>query len=164
MIVIVMGVAGSGKTTVGKLLARRLGWCFYEGDGFHPVANIEKMSAGVPLTDGDRWPWLESIKKELDRCSEQGTHAVVACSALRDRYRSYLAADISDLRFIYLKGDPPTIRERLKSREHHYMGASMLESQLASLEEPEGAILVDIAHPPDEIVARIRAALEPVAT
>lgn len=164
MLVVIMGVAGSGKTTVGELLARSLGWTFYEGDTFHPAANIEKMSNGIPLTDMDRWPWLESIREEMRRCAGRGADAVVACSALRESYRAYLTADLPDVRFVYLRGDSSTILERVRSRERHYMGPEMLESQLASLEEPTDALPMDIERPPHEIVALIRAALDSVST
>lgn len=159
MIVVMMGVSGSGKSTVGRLLAGRLGWVFHEGDEFHPAANIEKMSAGTPLTDADRWPWLAGIKKEIDRCVASGSDAVIACSALRDSYRSYLAADAPEIRFVYLKGDPATLLERMRSRESHYMKSGMLDSQIASLEEPGDAIVVDIRNSPDAIVARIETRL-----
>ena len=163
MLVVIMGVAGSGKTTVGELLARSLGWTFFEGDSFHPASNIEKMSHGSPLTDADRWPWLERIREEMRRCAGRGTNAVVACSALRESYRAYLAADLPDVRFVYLRGDPSTILERLGSRERHYMGPEMLASQLASLEEPTDALCIDIDHPPHEIVALIRRAVDPAS-
>ena len=160
MIVVVMGVAGSGKSTVGELLGARLGWTYYEGDAFHSAANIEKMTNGIPLTDADRWPWLASIREEIRRCSEKGTNAVVACSALRGAYRSYLAENVPGVRFVHLHGDPALILERLRSRASHYMGEAMLESQLVSLETPEDAIRVDIVGSPEEIVDRIRAELE----
>lgn len=157
MIVVVMGVAGSGKTTVGRRLAERLGWTYYEGDDFHSVENIDKMSNGIPLTDADRWPWLEDIREEIRRCTTRGQHAVVACSALRGSYRSYLAEGVTDIRFVYLSGTSRVILERLRSRGHHYMGECMLESQLASLEEPDDALCIDIMSSPDDIVDRIEA-------
>ena len=159
MIVVVMGVSGSGKTTVGRLLAKRLGWMFHEGDEFHSAANIEKMSEGVPLTDADRWPWLASIKEEIERCIESGSDAVIACSALRGAYRSFLAAGAPEIRFVYLRGDAPTILDRMKSRESHYMKTDMLDSQMAGLEEPEDAIEADIRSSPDAIVAHIESQL-----
>lgn len=131
-----MGVSGSGKTTVGRLLAKRLEWVFHEGDEFHTAANIEKMSEGVPLTDGDRWPWLAGIREEIACCIESGSDAVIACSALRGTYRSFLAAGAPEIRFVYLKGDAPTILDRMKSRASHYMKSDMLDSRMASLRNP----------------------------
>lgn len=162
MIVVVMGVAGSGKTTVGELLARRLGWTYLEGDSFHSAANIEKMSNGIPLTDADRWPWLARIREALRRCDAEGRHAVLACSALREAYRAYLADGSGPVRFVHLAGDHATIAERLRARSAHYMSEQMLESQLASLEEPADAIRVDIARAPEEQVERILEGLGPV--
>lgn len=159
MIVVVMGVSGCGKTTVGRLLARRLEWEFHEGDEFHSAANIEKMSDGVPLTDEDRWPWLASIKDRIGRCVETGTDAVITCSALRQRYRSFLAEGVPDIRFVYLRGDASTILARMQSRESHYMKSGMLDSQLASLEEPDEAIEADIRNSPDGIVSFVESQL-----
>jgi len=150
-----MGVSGSGKSTVGRLLARRLGWSYYEGDEYHGAANIEKMAKGIALTDEDRLPWLASIKALIDGCRGSASDAVVACSALRRDYRRYLAADLEDVRFVYLKGPVQVIRQRMKTREDHYMKAVMLESQFASLEEPDDAIVADIAQSPEDIVARL---------
>lgn len=160
MIVVIMGVAGSGKTTVGRRLAERLGWAYYEGDDFHCAGNIEKMSKGIPLTDADRWPWLADIREEIRRCATRGLDAVVACSALRGSYRSYLAEGVMDIRFVYLRGTSRVILDRLRSRDDHYMGEGMLASQLASLEEPDDALIVDITSSPDEIVDRIEAQVE----
>jgi gluconokinase len=155
MIVVVMGVSGSGKSTVGRLLAKRLGWTFCEGDELHSAGNIEKMAMGISLTDEDRQPWLARIKKTIDTCSRTGCDAVVACSALRSRYRSFLTAGTTDIRFVYLKGGASLIRERMSSRESHYMKAGMLDSQLASLEEPDDAIVADIRRSPHDIVSHI---------
>lgn len=155
MIVVIMGVSGCGKTTVGRRLAQRLDWKYYEGDAFHPVENIQKMSKGIALTDDDRLPWLASIKKVIDQCCEGGSDAIVACSALRRDYRFYLAANIPEIRFVYLKGEFSIIRERMKSREGHYMKAGLLESQFASLEEPDDAMVIDIGESPKEIVSRV---------
>jgi gluconokinase len=159
MIVVIMGVSGSGKTTVGRLLARRLDWIYYEGDEFHPAGNIEKMSKGISLNDDDRTPWLASIKEVIDTCIKRGSDAVIACSALRKKYRWALTANASDIHFVYLKGDPATIRERMKSRDRHYMKASMLQSQLSSLEEPDDAIVIDIGNSPQDIVSYIESEL-----
>ncbi|TFH43943.1 MAG: gluconokinase [Lysobacterales bacterium] len=155
MIVVIMGVSGSGKTTVGKLLAQRLDWAYFEGDEFHSAGNIEKMSKGIALNDGDRLPWLASIKKTIDQCFQCGSNAVVACSALRSRYRCILAANVSEIRFVYLKGDWAIIRQRMAFREGHYMKAGLLESQFDSLEEPDDAIVVDIGNSPQRIVSHI---------
>lgn len=150
-----MGVSGSGKSTVGSMLAGRLGWTFYEGDEFHPPENIERMSRGISLSDEDRFPWLASIRSEIGACIDNGTDAVFACSALRSRYRAFLAAGVPDIHFVYLKGDPRVIRARMKIRRDHYMKADMLDSQLGSLEEPDDAIVVDIGDLPHDIVSRI---------
>jgi gluconokinase len=155
MIVVIMGVSGSGKTTVGRLLAQCLEWTYHEGDDFHSADNVEKMSKGIALTDEDRTPWLASIKKVIDESCEYGLDAVIACSALRSKYRSYLADRVSEIHFVYLKGDISIIRERMKFRERHYMGVDMLESQFASLEEPADAIVVDIRESPEDIVSHI---------
>lgn len=163
MIVVIMGISGSGKTTVGMLLARRLGWIYYEGDAFHSPANIEKMSRGIALGDADRLPWLESIKEAIDDCVARGVHAVVACSALRERYRRILCADVPEIRLVYLKGSPEIIRQRMNVREGHYMKAGMLESQFASLEEPDDAIVADITLSPRGIVSRVETELGIIA-
>lgn len=159
MIIVIMGISGSGKTTVGALLARRLGWAYYEGDEFHSPANIEKMSRGIALGDADRMPWLASIKRTIDGCVERGGHAVIACSALRERYRRMLSAHVPEIRFVYLKGSSETIRQRMKFREGHYMKVGMLESQLGSLEEPADAIVADISQSPQAIVSLIETEL-----
>ena len=159
MIVVVMGVSGSGKTTVGRLLAQHLGWTYLEGDDFHSPKNIEKMSNGISLTDEDRMPWLARIKDEIDNCSKNGSDAVVACSALRNNYRTYLAAGLSDIRFLYLKGESAVIRERMKIRGNHYMKSEMLDSQFASLEEPPDAIVADIGKAPQDIVSQVEGEL-----
>ena len=155
MIVVLMGVSGSGKTTVGRLLAQRLDCAFYEGDEFHPAANIEKMSKGIALTDNDRLPWLADIKKTIDDCSQRGLDAVIACSALRKKYRCLLSENVADVQFVYLKGDYSTIRERMSARDDHYMKPAMLESQFENLEEPDNAIVVDINHSPKTIASQI---------
>jgi gluconokinase len=164
MIIVFMGVSGSGKSTMGMLLAERLGWTFYEGDDFHPAGNIEKMSSGIALSDGDRMPWLTRIKDELDACSGNGSSAVLACSALRRQYRAILSAGMSDIRFVYLKGELEVIRDRMSARRDHYMKSHMLESQLASLEEPDTAIVADIRDTPEDIVSHVIRELGRVAT
>lgn len=155
MIVVIMGVSGCGKTTVGSMLAQRLDWTYYEGDEFHSSGNIEKMSKGISLNDDDRLPWLAGIKKAIDKSVKSGSDAIIACSALRRKYRRALTVSVSDIRFVYLKGDPATIRQRIESRDHHYMKASMLESQFSSLEEPDDAIVIDIGDSPEAIVSYI---------
>lgn len=159
MVVIVMGVAGSGKTTIGRLLSMELGWPFLEGDDAHPPANVRKMAAGLPLTDADRLPWLEELRRRIESCLAEGQNAVVACSALKESYRQILAGGLEGVRYVYLRGTPELIRERLKGRQGHFMKAAMLESQLAALEVPEDAVTVDVAKRPEEIVAEITASL-----
>jgi len=153
-----MGPAGSGKTTVGKLLAAQLSWEFADGDDFHPPANIEKMSSGIPLTDEDRLPWLKSIRDAMQQWQAQGKNAVIACSALKRSYRELLGigANEKDVRLVYLKGTYDLLLERLHSRKGHYMKDKMLVSQLADLEEPEDALTVDVSKSPEEIVSEIR--------
>lgn len=152
MIVVVMGVTGCGKSTVGAALAARLGWPFLDADDFHPEANVAKMASGVPLDDGDRWPWLDRIADELRRIEAADGSAVLACSALKEAYRERLAAG-GDVRFVHLTGDPDTIAGRLAVRKHRYMPASLLASQYATLEPPRDAIEVDVALPVEAQVA-----------
>lgn len=154
MIVLVMGVSGCGKTTTGQALAQELGWRFLDADDFHPETNVAKMASGIPLTDEDRWPWFDRIVAEMRRVSASGQHAVVACSALKQIYRDRLAAG-GDVRVVYLKGDAATIEPRLARRAGHFMPASLLPSQLATLEEPTDAIVVDIREPVAAQVAAI---------
>ena len=153
-----MGVSGSGKTTVGRELAGELGWKFYDGDDFHPRSNVEKMSRGLPLDDEDRAPWLECLRELIKSCLARGESAVLACSALKKKYRSYLLIDEGDegVKLVYLKGDRELIRERLGERSGHFMKPEMLDSQFDALEEPERALTVDISAPPDEIARTIR--------
>ena len=160
MIVIVMGVSGSGKTTVGELLAERMGCGFSDADDFHPAANVEKMRAGIPLTDDDRWPWLKALRQAIDDWQAAGESRVIACSALKAAYRDVLSPH-DDVVFAFLKGSAETIAGRLKARKGHYMNPNLLASQLATLEEPTDTIVVDIAPPlatvADEIMARLDA-------
>lgn len=151
---IVMGVSGSGKSTVGLLLAEMLGYEFRDGDSFHPPENVEKMRSGIPLTDEDRWPWLAAIAAWINAHRLEGTTGIVACSALRRVYRDRLRDGHSDVRFLYLQGDKSLIAGRLAARKGHYMPASLLDSQFATLEEPgtdEGAIRLSIVPEPPDI-------------
>ena len=163
MIVVLMGVSGSGKSTVGAALADALGWPLIDADDLHPPENVAKMAAGVPLTDDDRWPWLDRIVDELQRTTAGGGSAVLACSALKQRYRERLA-QAGELRFVYLRGKPGTIAARLAVRRHRYMPAALLDSQFATLEPPADAIDIDIAASVDEQVRAIIAALANPAT
>jgi gluconokinase len=158
MIVIVMGVSGAGKTTIGRLLAEALGAVFLEGDEFHPSANLEKMRTGEPLDDGDRAPWLRNIAVALDAGGRDGA-VVLACSALKRSYRDQLMAGRANVHLVYLRGDEAVIRRRLESRSGHFMPAALLASQLAALEEPADAITVDAALAPRAIVDRVLAVL-----
>jgi gluconokinase len=161
MIVLVMGVAGSGKTLIGSMLAESLGWKFADADDFHPAANIEKMSRGIPLTDADRSPWLMAMHEAIQRWIAAGANVVLACSALKREYRNQLWKG-PELPVVYLKGDIKLIHSRLAARRGHFMKAAMLESQLADLEEPEDAIVVEVSQTPEEIVARIKSRLTPI--
>ena len=158
MIVVLMGVCGCGKTSVGRALADELRWVFVDADDLHPEANVAKMAAGRPLVDDDRWPWLERIADELSQMEARGAHAVLACSALRQRYRDRIAQG-RNVRWVYLKGDAQTIEPRLASRSGHFMPASLLASQFAALEEPARAMVVDIRRSITEQVAQIASGL-----
>jgi gluconokinase len=155
MVVVLMGVSGTGKTAVGTRLAKALGGAFAEGDDYHPPANVEKMRSGVPLDDADREPWLETLSREIGRWLDEGKTVVLACSALKQSYRDILKAGHKGVRFVHLKGDKALILKRLQGRRGHYMPPSLLDSQLATLEEPADAITVGIEATPDQIVADI---------
>ncbi len=155
MIVIVMGVSGSGKSTIGKPLADRLGLPFFDADEFHPLENVAKMAAGTPLTDADRWPWIALLNAKL----RAEKNAVLACSALKQSYRDALARGLTDCRFVHLRGSIELIRARLADRKHRYMPASLLESQFATLEPPASALAVDIGQPTERCVEEIVASL-----
>ncbi|HEY5367158.1 MAG TPA: gluconokinase [Casimicrobiaceae bacterium] len=162
MIIVLMGVSGSGKTTVGAALAQRLGWRFVDADEFHPTTNVEKMRAGHPLSDADRDPWLRRLADELHAILARGDSAVLACSALRQAYRDRIA-EAGDVRFVYLAGDSATIEARLAERAHRYMPSTLLASQFATLEVPRDALQVDIRLGVDEQVGVIIDALVPAS-
>jgi gluconokinase len=155
-IVLLMGVAGSGKTTVGRELARTLGWSFADADNFHPSANVAKMSAGEPLTDADRAPWLAAIRAHIDAKLARDESAVVTCSALKSGYRRGLLAGDTRIHLVYLQGTREQLWARISERQNHFMKPAMLDSQLAALEEPADALTLNIAAPPAELISRIR--------
>ncbi len=161
-IIILTGVSGSGKTTVGRALARRLGYPFYEGDDFHPPQNIAKMAGGIPLDDADRAPWLDSLHALIAGIAARGESAVLACSALKEKYRERLARGVENVCFVYLYGSFDLIRARILAREEHYFEASMLRSQFEALEPPASgeAISVSVHDTVEGVVDRIKAALE----
>jgi gluconokinase len=153
VILIVMGVVGAGKTTVGSLLARRLGWHFADADDFHPAANVEKIRNGIPLDDSDRAPWLAALRDAILRWSVERRNAVLACSALKRKYRDELRVD--GVRFVYLQGDFELIQSRLRARHGHFASDSILRSQFEDLEKTEDAITVEVDKTPDAIVSEI---------
>lgn len=155
MIVIVMGVVGSGKTTVGSVLAAELGWQFADADDFHPQSNVDKIRHGIALTDADREPWLEALRSEINNWIAQHRNVVLACSALKRAYRKELKAG-PEVRFVYLKGSASLIAERLRSRHGHFANEQILSSQFDDLEEPENALTVPIDGTPQQIVAEVR--------
>jgi len=158
--IIIMGVSSSGKTTVGKALAERLGWDFYDADDFHPAVNITKMANGIPLNDDDRRPWLIGLHDRISGCLQEDGSGVLACSALKESYRQTLLIGNKGVLIVYLKGDYALIQERMAKRTGHYMKPAMLQSQFEALEPPTDALIVDIALPVAEIVKRIAEELE----
>jgi gluconokinase len=154
-----MGVSGTGKSTIGQMLASRLGWDFYEGDDFHPPINIEKMKHGVALTDDDRVGWLTSIANQMSQLELQNKNGVITCSALKEKYRQKLMSASQNLRFVFLHGANDLISERLTTRKGHFMTSKLLQSQLETLEEPKDALKFDITESPEKIVERIAAAI-----
>jgi len=154
-VLVVMGVSGSGKSTIGEQLAERLGWSYEDGDKFHPASNVAKMSAGHPLTDEDRWPWLQAIADEIDRACKAGEHLAVACSALKHSYRDVLVHGRDDVRIVYLRGTQELIAGRLTERKGHFMPPGLLASQFKTLEPPgpdENPLMVSIDASVEEIV------------
>jgi len=160
VIVLVMGVAGAGKTTVGNLLARELGWTFADADSYHSPENVKKMASGIPLTDDDRKDWLARLRELIQSWEASGENAVLACSALKDAYRRKLVIS-SNVKLVFLRGEFGLIRERMMHRPGHYMNPDLLHSQFETLEEPSvaEAVVVDVSAPPEELVRSIRAAL-----
>jgi len=159
--IIVFGVSGAGKTTVGELLARELGWRFLEADDFHSPANIDKMRSGHPLTDDDRWPWLERLRQQINQWLAGGENAVLACSALKRAYRDRLRVS-EEVKFVFLRGDYALIEKHLRSRHGHFMNPELLQSQFDDLEEPqpdENAVTIQLGRTPKEIVEKIKAQL-----
>jgi gluconokinase len=158
VIVIIFGVSGAGKTTIGELLARELDWHFYEADDFHPQANIEKMRGGVPLTDEDRWPWLDSLRDLIKRSIAKSEDAVLACSALKRAYRQHLRVS-AEVELVFLCGEYGLIAEQLRHRCGHFMNPALLRSQFADLEEPqpeEGVLTIELGRTPQDLVEEIK--------
>jgi gluconokinase len=161
--VVVMGVSGSGKSTIASMLAQRLHWVYEDGDWFHPKSNIEKMHHGEPLNDQDRWPWLHAIADWIDATRRDGGHGVVACSALKRAYRDILIGNRRDVRLVFLKGDRDLIARRIAARADHFMPSTLLESQFAALEEPqadERPIVISIVPHPRDMIEAIVSALD----
>lgn len=156
MVIILMGVAGAGKTTIGTALATALGWSFYEGDDFHPPSNIDKMTRGIALTDADRLPWLHALRSVIDTCVADNRDTVMTCSALKRTYRDILSTGHDAVRFVYLQGTYDLIQQRLQARQEHFMPAELLRSQFTTLEEPDDALVIPITHDTDTIVTMVQ--------
>ncbi len=155
MVLIIMGPMGCGKTTIGKRLAEKLGWPFYDGDDFHPASNVEKMRAGIPLTDEDRKAWLEKLNANIQLWLKEKKNSILACSALKQAYRDILGVDQDTVKTVYLKGSYELLRTRVEGRQHPYMDKNLLKSQLETLEEPKDGLTVDISATPEMIVQSI---------
>jgi gluconokinase len=160
MVILIMGVSGSGKTTIGEMLAQKIQWQFKDGDDFHPQTNIDKMRRGEALTDEDRRPWLELLRQEIDRAFQANVNLILACSALKSTYRQILDDGTDRIKFVYLKGSIELIQQRLKKRQGHFMNPDLLKSQFKDLEEPDHAIAIDISQSPAESVNQIKNCLQ----
>ena len=166
MVVVIFGVSGAGKTTIGELLAQELHWKFYDADDFHPQVNIDKMERGEPLTDEDRQPWLQSLREAITRSLAANENAVLACSALKRKYRELLRVN-ADVKFVFLHGSRARIADQLKQRRGHFIDPALLDSQFADLEEPESSedmLTIELRGEPDELVEQIRQKLSPSRT
>jgi gluconokinase len=156
VVIIIMGAAGAGKTTIGGALAGALGWPFVDADDQHPARNIEKMRAGVPLSDTDRAPWIATLRSMVERAIDRREHTILACSALKERDRHALRGNLRPVRFVFLKAARGLLEQRLAGRPSHFFGPALVSSQLADLEEPVDALLVDAAWPPEQVLAAVR--------
>ncbi|WP_193195301.1 gluconokinase [Nostoc sp. MG11] len=160
MIILVMGVSGSGKTTIGLLLADALHWEFRDADAFHSPANIEKMRLGIPLSDADRIPWLQDLQRAIAQWLQENKNVVLACSALKANYRQFLSLDSDRVKLVYLKGSFEVIQNRLQERHNHFMSEKLLKSQFDALEEPPDAMYIDVSEPPEMIVDYLKTYFE----
>ena len=158
MVIIMMGVAGAGKTTIGHALAAELGWTFVDADVLHSEHSLQKLGSGVPLNEADRAPWIARLHAVIERAIGRREHTIVACSALKERYRHALRGDLHPVRFVYLKADAALVRHRLANRPRHLPGAALVDSQLADLEEPNDALVIDASWTPERILGTIREA------
>ena len=159
MLIIITGVSGVGKTTIGKLLSENMGWTFYEGDDYHTDVNLAKMRNGTPLTDDDRWPWLDALRTKISEIVLHEKDAVLSCSALKESYRMRLGSGLKDIVFVYLRGDYQLVLKRIYARVGHFMSADLLVSQYSDLEEPQNGIIVDAALEPMAIINYLKRAL-----
>lgn len=155
MVIVLIGPMGCGKTTVGRLLSSRLGWRFEDGDDFHPEANRRKMNSGIPLDDDDRYPWLQKLRSMLEEAAAQDDDLILACSALKRQYRRLLGIDQKRILSVYLKADRDLLRQRVQARSHQFMNKGLVDSQLATLEEPETGLQVAVDGTPEEVVEQI---------